>query len=113
MRWTLAQDWLSVVGLILVTLGTGAQALANLAEFKSLQASISEAARDAIKDSPVEALMSLTTVDVRSLLVLILQLIGALIARKSILGAVLMPGRRPSSARRAEMKRSNLHGSCG
>jgi hypothetical protein len=51
MGWTLAQDWLSVVGLILLTFGTGAQALANLAEFKSLQASISKAAHDAIKDS--------------------------------------------------------------
>ncbi len=33
-----------MTGLILLTFGTGAQAWANLAEFKSLQASISKAA---------------------------------------------------------------------
>lgn len=84
MGWTLAQDWLSVADLILLTFGTGAQALANLAEFKSLQASISKAAHDAIEDSVDEAITSLVTVDVASwsaeFVVLILQLIPALIA---------------------------------
>ena len=41
MTWAIAGDWLAVVGLIFLTFGTGAQALANLAEFKSLQETVS------------------------------------------------------------------------
>ena len=36
MSWAIAANWLTVLGLILLTTGTGAQAWANLAEYKSL-----------------------------------------------------------------------------
>ena len=42
MSWSIAGDWLAVAGLILLTLGTGVQALANLAEFKSLRQKVTE-----------------------------------------------------------------------
>ena len=44
MSWAIAANWLAVLGLALLTFGTGAQALANLAEFKSVRAVISEEA---------------------------------------------------------------------
>ena len=37
MSWAIAGDWLAVAGLILLTFGTGAQAWANLAEFRSMR----------------------------------------------------------------------------
>jgi hypothetical protein len=48
MGWSLASDWLTVVGLIFLTIGTAAQALANLAEYKSLLQTASAAATAAI-----------------------------------------------------------------
>jgi ornithine cyclodeaminase/alanine dehydrogenase-like protein (mu-crystallin family) len=41
MSWAIAADWLAVFGLVLLTFGTGAQAWANLAEFKSLRKAVS------------------------------------------------------------------------
>ena len=46
MSWPLAANWLTVAGLVLLSLGTGAQALTNLAEFKSLQRTLSNAVID-------------------------------------------------------------------
>jgi hypothetical protein len=48
MSWAIAANWLAVFGTLVLTFGTGAQAWANLAEFKNLQASVSEDASDAI-----------------------------------------------------------------
>ena len=48
MGWSLAADWLAVVGLIFLTIGTAAQALANLAEYKSLLQTASAAAIAAV-----------------------------------------------------------------
>jgi hypothetical protein len=48
MGWSLASDWLTVVGLMFLTIGTAAQALANLAEYKSLRQTASAAATAAI-----------------------------------------------------------------
>lgn len=57
MGWSLASDWLTVVGLIFLTIGTAAQALANLAEYKSLLQTASAAATAAI--STLSVVMSL------------------------------------------------------
>ncbi len=46
MAWALATDWLAVTGLLVWTFGTGAQAWANLKEFKNLRAIVSAAAAD-------------------------------------------------------------------
>jgi hypothetical protein len=46
MSWAIAADWLAVFGLVLLTFGTGAQAWANLAEFKSLRKAVSGYAGD-------------------------------------------------------------------
>jgi len=46
MSWAIAADWLAVAGLTLLTFGTGAQAWANLAEFKSLRKAVSGYAGD-------------------------------------------------------------------
>jgi hypothetical protein len=48
MGWSLAADWLTVIGLAVLTIGTAAQALANLAEYKSLLQTASAAATAAI-----------------------------------------------------------------
>lgn len=60
MSWALAADWLAVAGLVLLTFGTGAQAWANLAEFKSVQRTVSVAALETLKAVVVaDALSSL------------------------------------------------------
>lgn len=41
MSWALGGDWLAVAGLTCLTIGTGAQAWASLAEFNSLRKEIS------------------------------------------------------------------------
>ncbi len=51
MGWTLTEDWLTVVSLLLLTFGTGAQAWDNLAEFRSLRQTVSEVASGAISDA--------------------------------------------------------------
>jgi hypothetical protein len=48
MGWSLAADWLTVVGLLFLTIGTVAQALANLAEYESLLQTASAAATAAV-----------------------------------------------------------------
>lgn len=50
MSWAIAGDWLAVAGLILLTFGTGAQAWANLAEFRSMRQTVSEVASSAMTD---------------------------------------------------------------
>ena len=55
MSWGIAQCWLAVLGVLLVTFGTGAQAWANLAEFERLKASVSEDAWNAVKATLGEA----------------------------------------------------------
>ena len=42
MSWGLATDWLAVAGTTLLTFGTGVQALANLAEFRSLRRKVTK-----------------------------------------------------------------------
>lgn len=49
MGWGLAAAWLAVVGTLVLTFGTGAQAWANLAEFESLKEIVSKEVSDAIK----------------------------------------------------------------
>ena len=51
MSWGIAEGWLSVVGTLLLTLGTGAQAWANRADYKSLQQTASEVAIGAMMDA--------------------------------------------------------------
>ena len=46
MGWTLAEDWLTVMGLLLLTLGTGAQARASMREFTSLWRDVPDRAED-------------------------------------------------------------------
>jgi hypothetical protein len=48
MSWGIAGDWLAVAGLALLTFGTGAQAVSNLAEFRYLRGIASEAAVEAV-----------------------------------------------------------------
>ena len=53
MGWTLAEDWLTVTGLVLLTLGSGAQALENLRMFRSMQPKVSGQAGDKTAKSKV------------------------------------------------------------
>lgn len=46
MSWTLAEDWLAIAGLILLTYGTGAQAAASLADYKALWKKVKSQAKD-------------------------------------------------------------------
>lgn len=47
---TLLEDWLTVAGLVLLTAGTGAQALASLAEFRGLMKTLAAAANEGAAD---------------------------------------------------------------
>ena len=49
MSWSLAADWAFVAGSALLTFGTGAQAWANLAEYRDVLASLPEAYRRAVR----------------------------------------------------------------
>ena len=51
MGWGLAAAWLTVASLVLLTFGTGAQAWANLAEYKSARSTIGKATLDAIREA--------------------------------------------------------------
>jgi len=51
MSWAITGDWLGVAALVLATFGTGAQAWANLAQYKILRRSIPDAASDAVGDA--------------------------------------------------------------
>ena len=62
MSWGLAANWLTVGGLVLLTAGTGAQALTNLAEFKSLQGTLSDAVIDTARAVASAALIASPTV---------------------------------------------------
>jgi hypothetical protein len=57
MSWAIAENWLAVAGLILVTTGTRAQAWANLAEYKSLVQTASTAAITAVGSTLAVAVM--------------------------------------------------------
>lgn len=48
MSWALAANWLAVAGLVLLTFGTGAQAWANLAEFRGLKLTVPQASVDVV-----------------------------------------------------------------
>jgi hypothetical protein len=55
MSWAIAGDSLEVIGLLILTFGTGAQAWANLAEFKSMRRTVSRVALEAFNDVVSEA----------------------------------------------------------
>jgi hypothetical protein len=50
MTWGLTAGWLAVLGTALLTVGTGAQAWANIVEFISLRRSLQRDAVDALRD---------------------------------------------------------------
>jgi hypothetical protein len=49
--WGLAANWFAVAGTALLTLGTGAQARASLAEYRSMRQQASKAAGDALDEA--------------------------------------------------------------
>lgn len=49
--WGLAADWFAVAGTAFLTLGTGAQARASLAEYRSMRQQASKAAGDALDEA--------------------------------------------------------------
>ena len=49
MSWTLAEDWLSVAGLLLLAAGTGAQAWAAVAEYRRLIGTLTDETRTRIQ----------------------------------------------------------------
>jgi hypothetical protein len=49
MSWALGSGWISVAGLLLLTLGTGAQAWSSLTEFESLRRTIPKAAIETLR----------------------------------------------------------------
>jgi hypothetical protein len=51
MSWALAEDWLAIVGLILLTYGTGAQAAASFADYKALWKKVKYQAKDAFTEN--------------------------------------------------------------
>ncbi len=51
MSLAITGDVLAIAGTFLLTLGAGAQALANLAEYKTMKTTVSEAARAALDDA--------------------------------------------------------------
>jgi hypothetical protein len=51
MSWAIAANWLAVVGLLVLTFGTGAQAISNLAEFRYLKSQATMAAISVIAES--------------------------------------------------------------
>jgi hypothetical protein len=53
MSWQLAESWLSVCGLSLLTIGTGVQAWTNLAEFRALR----ETAQAVVGNEPTAAVL--------------------------------------------------------
>lgn len=48
MSWTLSEDWLTTVGLTLLTVGTGVQAWTHLADFKEARKAVSKATFDGV-----------------------------------------------------------------
>jgi hypothetical protein len=50
MSWAIAGDSLAIIGLLLLTFGTGAQAWVNLAEFKSMRQTVSKVTLAAFND---------------------------------------------------------------
>jgi len=100
MSWAIAANWLAVLGLALLTFGTGAQALANLAEFKSVRAVISEEAIKAGTLATADWISSPRRLPVvpeawnQRLIMWKLRLFSKVYARQTILGAIfIMPGR--------------------
>ena len=57
MSWAIAGNWLAVAGLIVLTIGTAAQAWANLAEYESLLQTASTAAKTAVSSTLAVAMM--------------------------------------------------------
>jgi hypothetical protein len=102
--WGLGAGWLAVAGTTLLTVGTGAQAWANLAEFTSLRASVSKVATDAMKEVLHKAVDSLESVPVWvpawfSGAQLYVRAVIMLFARRSILSAIIVMPRRLAQLR--------------
>jgi hypothetical protein len=98
MSWAIAANWLAVLGTFVLTFGTGAQAWANLAEFKSLQESVSDVTSRALSEMTGEAVaraLVMPMAPVTSLLRfawMFVRLLRLLLARRSIQSAlILMP----------------------
>lgn len=107
MSWGIAANWLAVLGLALLTFGTGTQALANLAEFKSLRAAISEEAIEAATQAARDWISSPRRLPVvpeawnQRLIMWKLRLFSNVYARQTILGAIFIM---PSSLIRLYLK---------
>ena len=52
MSWAIAGDWLAVAGLLTLSIGTGMQALTDLADFRDLQTQASLAAVNDLTKNP-------------------------------------------------------------
>jgi hypothetical protein len=50
MSWPLWTNWVTVIGLLLLSLGTGAQAWTNLTEYQDLFSTVPEATRRAVRE---------------------------------------------------------------
>ena len=66
MSWALAATWLTVAGSLLLTFGTGAQAWANLTEYRDLFDSASTEARQALRSVDPDALATIVSLVTRS-----------------------------------------------
>ena len=109
MSWGIAANWLAVLGLIVLTYGTGAQAWADLAEFKSLRETISQEASEALgwielEDQWLDPLTDrLGRLAVPMLLVKAairrIRILRARLAGKTIPGAVILMPRKLSQLR--------------
>jgi len=106
MSWAIAANWLAVLGTLVLTFGTGAQAWANLAEFKSLQASVSEAATDVLAETLGDALRAVIaapvtdTLEYWSLLArLLVRGLRLRLVQRSIQGAIILMPRRLAQLR--------------
>jgi hypothetical protein len=107
--WAIAGYWLAVAGLILLTFGTGAQAGANLAEFKSLQASVSKVASDVIAETVAETVGGVVGAVIPlfpgssssglSIVRMFVRLLRLMLARRSILSAVILMPRKLAQLR--------------
>jgi hypothetical protein len=101
MSWALGSGWISAAGLLLLTFGTGAQALSNLAEFETLRRTIPKAAIETLRVVATVEMMggsSLTSRLRRRLNILHIRLPEfprvskwLLIARMAVFTLVLMP----------------------
>jgi hypothetical protein len=98
MSWGIAQCWLAVLGVLLVTYGTGAQAWANLNEFQNLQGRVKKRASDAIRESLGKAAADLLSLSGPSSWFRVIwmpwHLTRLLLARGSVRNAIILMPRR-------------------